>query len=229
VGSAGDLTQADQQLLDQLTGRGLHASARQLKRWREAGVLAPPVQRSAGRGRGRPSLRYPPEAADQAAVIVELLALRVPLDEMAMAMFLRGAPVTKTAVRRALLAMLPDEDHWTEDGDEDDAGWADDPDLIVVHLLRRARRIVSLQHWSARARGYSERARGYSERAGLVLSDMVTGLVHLVAVRTYPSPEAEGAAAHILGTTPSETTEVLAAVEQLSPDVLRQTASTVTC
>ncbi len=90
---------------------------------------------------------------DQAAAIIELLQLRVPLDEMAMGMFLRGAPVAETAVRRSLLAMLP-----KLDADLVEDARADHADQAIARLLRRARRIPLLQHWAKNARGAGERA-----------------------------------------------------------------------
>jgi len=86
------VTQADRGLLSALVDRGHRATPSQLKRWRAAGLLAPPLQRSAGRGKGRLSESYPPEAVEQAASIIELLGHSVPLEHMAVAMVVRGAP-----------------------------------------------------------------------------------------------------------------------------------------
>jgi hypothetical protein len=60
---------------------------------------------AAGAGKGRPSRRYPSAAVDQAAAIRSLLDRRVPLDEMAMAMFLDKVPVTETV--KPCKAFLP--------------------------------------------------------------------------------------------------------------------------
>jgi len=208
-------TAADRQLLDQLAARGLQVTARQLKRWRDAGLLSSPVQQSAGRGRGRPSVGYPPAAVDQATAIVDLLGRRVPLDEMGMAMFLRAAPVSETAVRRAVLAMLSA----TGTAAEEDP--ADQADELVAHLLRRARRSAPLQYWS-------RRARGYGERVGVVLGDMLTAVAHRFLAETQPSPEAQAATAHILGTTQPQTQHIIEVIGQLTPDTMRVTAETVT-
>ena len=208
-------TAADRQLLDQLAARGLQVTARQLKRWRDAGLLSSPVQQSAGRGRGRPSVGYPPAAVDQATAIVDLLGRRVPLDEMGMAMFLRAAPVSETAVRRAVLAML------SATGTEAEEDPADQADELVAHLLRRARRSAPLQYWS-------RRARGYGERVGVVLGDMLTAVAHRFLAETQPSPEAQAATAHILGTTQPQTQHIIEVIGQLTPDTMRVTAETVT-
>ncbi len=211
-------TAADRALLDELAARGLHATPRQVKRWREAGVLAPPLQRSAGRGRGRPSLRYPPEALDQATAILDLLAHRVPLDEMAVAMFLRGAPVTETAVRAAFLAMLQPVARLQE-GDEEARESA--AEQLVGRLLLRARRMAPLDYWSRRARGYGDRPR-------VVLGDALTALTFRVVVGTTPSLEAAAATAHILDIPPEEVEDVFEQIGEVSPGALRRTARTVT-
>jgi len=208
-------TAADRQLLDQLAARGLQVTARQLKRWRDAGLLSSPVQQSAGRGRGRPSVGYPPAAVDQATAIVDLLGRRVPLDEMGMAMFLRAAPVSETAVRRAVLAML------SATGTEAEEDPADQADELVAHLLRRARRSAPLQYWS-------RRARGYGERVGVVLGDMLTAVAHRFLAETQPSPEAQAVTAHTLGTTQPQTQHIIDVIGQLTLDTMRVTAETVT-
>jgi hypothetical protein len=91
-----------------LAARGLHASPEQFRRWRKARLLDGPIRQAAGRGKGRPSLEYPPAAVDQAAAIIRLRDRRVPLEEMAMAMFLDRVPVSEAAVRKALHSILAD-------------------------------------------------------------------------------------------------------------------------
>src|SRR5215203_6910581 len=100
------MTHADLQLQAALAARGLEASPDKFKRWRAHGLLDSPPRPGRGRGRGRPSERYPEHAIDQAATIIELLDHKVPLDEMAVAMFLFGAPVSVSAIRDALQTLI---------------------------------------------------------------------------------------------------------------------------
>ncbi len=100
------LTAADAMLLEALAARGWQVSPRQLKRWRAEGLLAPPIQRSAGRGLGRPSLTYPAEAVEQADCIAVLLSQGVPLHYAAVGMMLRKVPVNLSALRTSLKALL---------------------------------------------------------------------------------------------------------------------------
>jgi len=210
------VTQADRGLLGALADRGHQATPSQLKRWRAAGLLAPPLQRGAGRGKGRPSESYPPEAVEQAASIIELLGHSVPLKQMAVAMLVRGAPVTEKAVRESFLDILAE-----PPSNADDDELADRADQLSTDLQRRARRNPLLHHWSVRARGHGESGR-------LVLSDMLSALTQLIVTGTFPSPEAETATSHILGLEPDQTVELFRVMNNLSPEVLRATASDVT-
>jgi hypothetical protein len=211
------VTPADRQLMDALAERGLEATPTQFKRWRAAGVLTPPLQRSAGRGKGRRSERYPPEAVDQAATILELLTFRVPLKHMAVALVVRGIPVTDAAVRKAFLDILPTPDV----GEVDDVARADEVDQYSAQLQRRARRIPLLHHWAARARGTNEPGR-------FVLSDMLSALMQLTATGTPPSVDAEAATGHILGIDSDEIQSVIAVMQSLDVDSLRTIAQDVT-
>ncbi len=209
-------TQADRQLGDALAEQGLDATFTQFKRWRAAGVLASPVQHSAGRGKGRPSERYPVEAVEQAAAILKLLSFGVPLKHMAIAMLVRGAPVTEEAIQESFLDFLAEPPSNLDDDER-----ADRADQMGAHLQRRARRNPLLHHWSDRARGHGEPGR-------FVLSDMLSALMQLIVTGTRPSTQAETATSHILGLGPDQTAELCRVMNDLTPGVLRATARDVT-
>lgn len=207
-------TGADRWLMAELAATGLQATPRQFKRWREAGVLASPTQVSAGRGAGRTSVGYPTEAVAQAVTILELLDYRVPLEEMAVAMFLREAPVTEDAVRDALLSMLP---RAVTDGD--DEARTDLVDRSIARLLRRARRIPLLRHWS-------RYAGGRNRQAG-VLSGVLTALFDVVYLGTYPSKHLIESTGHVLGLTTAESARFYHTLGEIDIDTLQETAKTV--
>lgn len=229
VAAASDAaTRADRQLLDDLARRGVYVTARQLRRWRAAGVLAPPIRVAGGRGHGRVSVAYPPEAIEQATAIAELVARGVTLDQMPIALFLRGVPVAETALRGALLGSLttgpaPDPMSGDEDGEEgeDEEEWADRADAMAQHLRRRARRHPVGRHWSARSRGHGE-------RPGPVLQDLLTALTTPTIAELPPSDAARSTTAHVLGLSPDETDAFISTLSRLSITRLRHVAQTTT-
>lgn len=142
-------TQADRFLQAALAEQGLTATPDQFKRWRHARLLDSPERPGAGRGKGRPSVRYPDAAVAQATTIIELLKLGVPLKEMGLAMFVRGAPIGVEPVRQALHVILAagDESWLTEEAAEDRAdaraparsthSVAASPHVAAAHASRR--------------------------------------------------------------------------------------------
>jgi hypothetical protein len=141
-------TQADAKLIADLATRGLDATPAQFKRWRAKGLLCPPERLGAGRGKGRPSLRYPPHAVEQAVAIIKLRGYRVPLGEMAIAMFLDHVPVSEAAIRKSIQTILAD----PESEKLDVEARADLADSQMERVLRTTRRIPFLQFWSKRSR-----------------------------------------------------------------------------
>src|SRR4051794_16712295 len=63
-GANSKVTNADRDLIQTLAVHGVSVTPTQLKRWRAANLLPTPLQRTAGRGRGRPSETYPVGAVD---------------------------------------------------------------------------------------------------------------------------------------------------------------------
>lgn len=149
--------------------------------------------------------------------IVELLELGVPLNEMASAMFIRGAPIEAEPVRHALQVIL------AAGGDSWLAGEADEDraDGLVEHALRRARRIPLVRHWGSRARTLPD-------HASADVSDIVTAVVYAATVGSKPSTEAAGTTAAVFGLDEDETTVLFGRMEQLSPHTLSQLVKTVT-
>jgi DNA-binding transcriptional MerR regulator len=206
-------TEADTRLIAELADRGLHATPAQFKRWRAAGLLDPPERPGGGRGKGRPSLCYPSAAVDQAAAIRSLLDRRVPLDEMAMAMFLEDAPVSEAAVRKALQSILADPK--AEGLDEEARVYL--ADQRIDHLLRRSRRVSLLQAWSRMTHKAGNRG---------ALADIVTALILALQEDTFPSDEVIDETAKILGPTEAVTLFYDYLME-LGPDPLREAIDTV--
>ena len=98
----GELTSAD--LLAYARDRGRRVSKRQLKAWRDAGLLPRPRRQSLGRARGV-EWRYPAAAADQLVAAAEAVARWRRLDLAAYVLLSEGYPVTR-AVTRDLLDSL---------------------------------------------------------------------------------------------------------------------------
>jgi hypothetical protein len=117
---------------------------------------------------------------------MRLLDRRVPLDEMAIAMFLDRIPVSEAAVRKALHSILAD----PKSENLDEEARADLADQRVNHLRRRARRIPLLQEWS-------RMARAAGNRGGL--DDVVPAMMYAQSEGTFPSDEAVGETVSTLG------------------------------
>lgn len=153
----------------------------------------------------------------QASAIIELLKLRVPLDEMASAMFVRGAPIGVEPVRKALYVILAagGESWSTREADEDRA------DALVEHVLRRARRIPLVRHWTSRARTFSK-------HPAADLSDIVTAVVYAITTGSQPSRAAVKITAAALDINGVETSAIFERMTQISLHSLSQVAETVT-
>ncbi len=212
---AGDAeTPADRDLRCRLSERGVAAGARQFKRWREAHLLATPVRRAGGRGKGRASVGYPPEAVRQAVVISESLQAGLPLRYVALILFYRDVPVSEEALRRAYDAVLDDLEAMLPP--EEDR--ADATDKLAQTLRRRAKRSPLARRWIARSGSYGARAASPVEDTLTVLTGRMFG-------GDDSSEQAEIAATEVLGVphhVAPEFQEVLAGLLSLSE--LRQVA-----
>ncbi len=216
---AGDAeTAADRDLQRQLRELGLTAGARQFKRWREAHLLATPVRRAGGRGKGRASVGYPPEAVRQAVVNSESLQAGLPLRYIALILFYRDMPVSEEALRRAYNAVLDDLEAMLPP-DEDRA---DATDKLAQTLRRRAKRSPLARRWIARSSSYGARAASPVE-------DTLTLLTGRMFGGDDASEQTESAATEVLGVPhhlAPEFHEVLANLLSLSE--LRQVARSAT-
>jgi hypothetical protein len=207
-------TEADKQLISELADHGLPATAKQFKRWRAAGLLDPPARPGAGRGKGRPSLSYPSAAGEQAAAIIRLLGCRVPLDEMAMAMFLDHVPVSESAVRKALHSMLadPKSENLDEEAREHLA------EQRIIDIQGRSRRIPLLREWSQMARAAGNRGS---------LTDMVAAIMYTQSEGTFPSDEAVEETARVFDASTHDVTLFYAYLKDFGIPVLRTAIDTV--
>lgn len=198
-------TVADQQLHQQLLEVGITARPRQFKRWREAGLLAGPIRRSAGRGKGRPSVGYPPEAVGQASAIIRCLGDGVPLRYVAAIMFYRDVPVPEQAVRASYLAMLTDLEGLLPS--EHDLG--DAADKLAQHLRQRAKR-------SAIGRAWIARADTYGARAGSPVEDALSALTAYLFADEQASASGLAALIAVVGAPPDATADVKATLQAAS-------------
>lgn len=199
------LDRPDQQLRQQLLEVGTTAGPQQFKRWREAGLLAGPIRRSAGRGKGRPSVGYPLEAVAQASAIVRCLGDGVPLRYIAAIMFYREVPVPEQAVRASYLAMLTDFEGLLPS--EHDLG--DAADKLAQHLRRRAKR-------SAIGRAWTARADTYGARAGSPVEDALSALTASLFAHEQASPSGLAALIAVVGAPPDATPVVEATLQAAS-------------
>jgi hypothetical protein len=207
-------TQADSKLIAELAERDLVATWAQLKRWRPAGLLDPPVRPGAGRGKGRPSKFYPATAVEQATAIIKLLDIGVPLEEMAIAMFLDGVPVSEVAVGKALHSILADPKAGILDVEERE-------DLVerrVNHLQRRARRVPQLQQFSKMTREAGNR---------YALPDIINAMIYAQQLGEFPGLATVKEAATMFGASIDEAELFYDYQRDLRPDVLRDAIDTV--
>lgn len=98
-------SRADIELVAALRSRGVTVSARQLDRWRGAGLMLPSVRRGLGQGHGSRS-SHAPGAVRRAAEIVGILEKHRSLDAVAMVLYLRGRDVSEAVARRAFVGYL---------------------------------------------------------------------------------------------------------------------------
>ncbi len=82
---------ADQSLIDELAARGITVTARQLERWRGAGIIE--TARWRGQGRGGSQSAYPDGTADQVIELVDLLDETRSLDVALLTLFGRGRSI----------------------------------------------------------------------------------------------------------------------------------------
>lgn len=93
-------SRADVDLAESVTAKGQPVTARQIRSWREAGVLPPATVRSLGRGRGR-EVTYPSDAIDVALGMAQALDEDRNLHRAVLIAFARGVGVGDDALSRA--------------------------------------------------------------------------------------------------------------------------------
>jgi hypothetical protein len=107
---------ATQQLIRDLTLRGVSVTCRAVEGWAARGLAPAPVRRSLGRGRGTVS-EYPPGAADQYAAVASVMRRGRPWQVSVLKLLARGLlPADQALARRAFRDLLtppksrPDQD-----------------------------------------------------------------------------------------------------------------------
>jgi hypothetical protein len=214
------VTIADAQLLDELSARGLHATSYQLKRWRGQGLLTAPVRANEGRGRGRPSMAYPPGSADAAESILRAVQANVPLRQAGLALFARRVPVRHNIVRASFVDLLDEIDALLTglalDGDRDDA-----IDRFGEKTRLRARRSSTVRAWSQRlsTRGARSDSRMVEAMAALAIA--------IFAGDDQPQEEAKQAMGTALGLPKDLCDEFAATLSVVSFPALRELADEV--
>jgi hypothetical protein len=173
-------TDADQQLALKATRLGPETvSAWQVKRWREAGLLAT-SREFRGRGRGSGPAEYPPQAAAHAACLAEVLDGTLTLDEACLVCFLRGFSPRERALKRAYAAGYARITKWVNSV----AGGSDNPwttaDLIARMLSRRSAGLPNVRAAKSRLRAAGKRPSDLTPVLTNVLSGMLgaSGRLH---------------------------------------------------
>ncbi len=211
------LTEADRQLQNELRAHGRHGTPSQFKRWRGAGLLPSPVQQSRGRGAGRRSVAYPPGAADQATVILELLEQNVPLRYTAIILFARGFQLDEKTLAAAYSEFLNDVEALAVH--EDDL--SDGADRLAQQLRRRAKRIPLARQWIARAGTYGA-------RRGSVFENGLVALTTALLAGEHPDEQAGGAIRQLVGAPAAAGADFLDRLELSSFPALRETLARLT-
>jgi hypothetical protein len=93
------------------TGRTV--SPWQIERWRQWGLIDPPIREWRGR-KGSRSI-YSERSLDQTCAVAELARRRRPLHEVALILFVRGVPIPEGAVRRAYTSLFDRLADWLGD------------------------------------------------------------------------------------------------------------------
>jgi hypothetical protein len=138
----------------------------------------------------------------------------VPLNEMAMAMFLDGVPVSKAAVRKALHGILADPRLEILD-------WEAREDLAerrADHLQRRARRIPQLQQFSKMTREAGNRN---------AFRDIVNAMIYAQLLGEFAPKATVEEAAKMFGASIDDVNLFYDYQRDLRPDVLREAIDTV--
>ncbi len=206
------LTDADRQLKDQLAVRGYEVTARQFKRWREAGLLPPPVQQSRGRGAGRRSLTYPEGVVRRAEAILNLLRLKIPLRYVTVILFARGFQVPEERLKAAYAQILDDvEPHAFDEHDPSDGA-----DRLAQKLRKRAKRVPLARQWI-------RRADTYGARKGSVLEDALVALSTILFADEQPDEQAGAAIGQIVGAPVDGAADLIDRLELTTIPALRAT------
>ncbi len=186
------MTAADAELISHIAGYGYNMGPRQLKRWRAAGLLTAPVQKSMGRGAGLPSTAYPVESLRQASDIARCLGLRIPLRYVPLSLFAQDIPVRPALVLRAYSDFLDDLIDELGDGDPIDRA-----DAAALHQLATLKR-------TSHGRAWIRRSGLYGARRSSDIEDMLVGLSGLLVADEEPSEEAKMAIGRIAGAADGE-------------------------
>ncbi len=83
---------------------GRTVSPWQIERWRQWGLIDPPLREWRGR-QGSRSI-YSERSLEQACAVAELARRRRPLHEVALILFVRGVPIPEAAVLRAYASLV---------------------------------------------------------------------------------------------------------------------------
>jgi len=217
-------TAADRAVLNDVEALGQTVTPRQLKRWRQALLVPSPERPGAGRGHGRPSLRYPDGTTQVVAQVAGVLQAGYSLHDAALALFLAELTVPEDLVRRALLEAL-------DIAPEVQSETHPDRRIDLVSELgpiakRRAKAHPLVRHWSRQSYGAvmigpeGQQARGrppevMNEFPYSVLSPALLGEVNI---------DGRAALGHVLGVDVSEVPELEEQLKLMNLDALREAA-----
>lgn len=145
------------------TRTGRTVSPWQIERWRQWGLIEPPIREWRGR-QGSRSV-YSERSLDQASAVAELARRRRPLHEVALILFVRGVPIPESAVRRAYASLFDHIADWLGD-----VATASDPDLHSAGI--KAQGLVRFSLRSRQGRRMLKRLQHAEEPAESLLTSV---------------------------------------------------------
>ncbi len=166
-------TKADRDLARAASALGPEpVSAWQIKRWREAGLLAT-TREFRGRGGGSGPVGYPPHAPVHAACLAEALARNLTIGEACLVCFLRGFSPREKALKWAYAESYKRLTGWLERA----GGSTDDPwtiaDAVARLLARRSAGLPNVRAAKARLRAVGKPPGALRD----VLANVISGVL----------------------------------------------------
>lgn len=174
-------SRADAELIEQAREHGVNPTPRQLKRWRDEGLLPKPLRSWLGRGRGSVS-EYPVEALPRVVVLASLSRLAREPVQATLLLFAIGDWADEVRLKRSHHAWLQQRDHKLAGrvGSRDPLALAEAVTARAYHGFRR----------TEMGRQWLVRLNGRDESAGAILQSVMTTVVMLARFGEASSDDA---------------------------------------